>query len=96
MGDRWDKKRRKERSSSHRRRSKRRHSDSSDSSGSEESDEPNVTEEELREYVAKKAQKKALKVAKRLKSSSVSGYSNDSNPFGDSNLTESGRRSSAM
>lgn len=38
--------------------------------------------------MAKKAQKKALKVAKKLKSNAVSGYSNDSNPFGDSNLTE--------
>lgn len=38
--------------------------------------------------MAKKAQKKYLKVAKKLKTQSVSGYSNDSNPFGDSNLTE--------
>lgn len=49
---------------------------------------PRVSEEELREYQARKAQRKALKVAKRLKTSTVSGYSNDSNPFGDSNLTE--------
>jgi hypothetical protein len=27
-------------------------------------------------------------VAKKLKSNSVSGYCNDSNPFGDPNLTE--------
>lgn len=47
-----------------------------------------VTEEEIEEYLAKKAQKKAIKVAKKLKSQSVSGYSNDSNPFGDSNLNE--------
>ncbi|GMH09883.1 hypothetical protein Nepgr_011724 [Nepenthes gracilis] len=47
-----------------------------------------ITEEEIKEYVAKKAHKKALKVAKKLKSQSVSGYSNDSNPFGDSNLNE--------
>ncbi|PKA54344.1 hypothetical protein AXF42_Ash000177 [Apostasia shenzhenica] len=47
-----------------------------------------ITEEEILEYMAKKAQKKALKVAKKLKSQAVSGYSNDSNPFGDSNLTE--------
>lgn len=40
------------------------------------------------EYMSKKAQKKALSVAKKLKSPAVSGYSNDSNPFGDSNLTE--------
>jgi len=30
----------------------------------------------------------ALKVAKKLKAHTVSGYSNDSNPFGDSNLNE--------
>lgn len=30
----------------------------------------------------------ALKVAKKLKTHTVSGYSNDSNPFGDSNLNE--------
>lgn len=47
-----------------------------------------VTEEEISEYLAKKAQKKALRVAKKLKSQTVSGYSNDSNPFGDSNLNE--------
>ncbi|KAK9280254.1 hypothetical protein L1049_013942 [Liquidambar formosana] len=47
-----------------------------------------ITEEEIAEYVAKKAQKKALRVAKKLKTPTVSGYSNDSNPFGDSNLNE--------
>ncbi|CAL9779282.1 unnamed protein product [Musa acuminata subsp. burmannicoides] len=47
-----------------------------------------ITDEEVLEYMAKKAQKKALKVAKKLKANAVSGYSNDSNPFGDSNLTE--------
>ncbi|KAK9124022.1 hypothetical protein Sjap_013624 [Stephania japonica] len=47
-----------------------------------------ITEEEIAEYVAKKAQRKAMKVAKKLKSQTVSGYSNDSNPFGDSNLNE--------
>ncbi|KAL0347610.1 UNVERIFIED_CONTAM: Cactin [Sesamum calycinum] len=31
---------------------------------------------------------RAMKVAKKLKSQIVSGYSNDSNPFGDSNLNE--------
>ncbi|KAF5737506.1 cactin isoform X2 [Tripterygium wilfordii] len=46
----------------------------------------NVTEEEITDYLAKKAQRKAMKVAKKLKG--VSGYSNDSNPFGDSNLNE--------
>ncbi|XP_078432776.1 cactus-binding carboxy-terminal, cactin [Wolffia australiana] len=47
-----------------------------------------ITEEQIQEYLAKKAQRKALKVAKKLKSQAVSGYSNDSNPFGDANLTE--------
>ncbi|KAL0812409.1 hypothetical protein Bca101_068852 [Brassica carinata] len=46
------------------------------------------SEEEIKEYMARKAQKKALRAAKKLKTQSVSGYSNDSNPFGDSNLTE--------
>lgn len=30
----------------------------------------------------------AAKVAKKLRAQKVSGYSNDSNPFGDSNLNE--------
>ncbi|MCL7046526.1 hypothetical protein MKW94_007657 [Papaver nudicaule] len=48
-----------------------------------------ITEEEIRKYKAKRAQKMALRVAKKLKSESLlSGYSNDSNPFGDSNLGE--------
>jgi len=47
-----------------------------------------ITEEEIKEYLAKKAQKKATRVAKKLKTQTVSGYSNDSNPFGDSNLNE--------
>ncbi|KAL8536103.1 hypothetical protein ACS0TY_011656 [Phlomoides rotata] len=47
-----------------------------------------VTEEQMAEYLAKKAQKKAMKNAKKLKSETVAGYSNDSNPFGDSNLNE--------
>ncbi|KAK3006165.1 hypothetical protein RJ639_015727 [Escallonia herrerae] len=47
-----------------------------------------ITEEDIAKYFAKKAQKKALKVAKKLKSQTVSGYSNDSNPFGDANLNE--------
>ncbi|KAK1557663.1 hypothetical protein Q3G72_029110 [Acer saccharum] len=42
-----------------------------------------VTEEEIAEYLAKKVER----VAKKLKTR-VSGYSNDSNPFGDSNLNE--------
>ncbi|KAH9671678.1 Cactin [Citrus sinensis] len=47
-----------------------------------------ITEEEIVEYLVKKAQRKAAKVAKKLKAQKVSGYSNDSNPFGDSNLNE--------
>ncbi|XP_055807382.1 splicing factor Cactin [Solanum dulcamara] len=47
-----------------------------------------ITEEEIALYMTKKAQKKAAKVAKKLKTQNVSGYSNDSNPFGDSNLNE--------
>ncbi|XP_027363637.1 cactin-like isoform X2 [Abrus precatorius] len=47
-----------------------------------------ITEEEIAQYLAKKAQRKALKVAKKLKTRTISGYSNDSNPFGDSNLNE--------
>ncbi|KAG4916403.1 hypothetical protein JHK82_054053 [Glycine max] len=47
-----------------------------------------ITEEEITQYMTKKAQSKAMKVAKKLKTSTVSGYSNDSNPFGDSNLNE--------
>ncbi|KEH16623.1 WRKY DNA-binding protein [Medicago truncatula] len=34
------------------------------------------------------ARERELKVAKKLKTQTVSGYSNDSNPFGDSNLNE--------
>ncbi|GFS45690.1 cactus-binding carboxy-terminal, cactin [Actinidia rufa] len=47
-----------------------------------------ITEQDITEYMNKRAQKKALKVAKKLKSQTVSGYSNDTNPFGDSNLNE--------
>lgn len=46
-----------------------------------------ISEEEIADYLAKKAQKKAMKVAKKLKNN-VYGYANDSNPFGDSNLNE--------
>ncbi|KAK0577862.1 hypothetical protein LWI29_001357 [Acer saccharum] len=45
--------------------------------------EKKVTEEEIVEYLAKKIER----VAKKSKTR-VSGYSNDSNPFGDSNLNE--------
>ncbi|KAM7464301.1 hypothetical protein LguiA_032422 [Lonicera macranthoides] len=92
---------RRERSRSRHRQRRPRDSDDSDNSstddGSDDRDRKNkkkknssnkVTEEEIAEYLAKKAQKKALKVAKKLKSQTVSGYSNDSNPFGDANLNE--------
>ncbi|XP_027149237.1 cactin-like isoform X2 [Coffea eugenioides] len=47
-----------------------------------------ITEDDIAEYLAKKAQKRAAKVAKKLKAQNISGYGNDSNPFGDSNLNE--------
>ncbi|KAI3968580.1 hypothetical protein MKW92_033110 [Papaver armeniacum] len=47
-----------------------------------------ITDQEINDYLAKKAQKKALKLAKKLKMTTVSGYANESNPFGDSNLNE--------
>lgn len=59
-----------------------------DSSRSRSASPSKITEDDIREYMARKAQKKALKVAKKMKTQTVSGYSNDSNPFGDSNLTE--------
>ncbi|KAJ0963232.1 hypothetical protein J5N97_028354 [Dioscorea zingiberensis] len=78
-------------SSSHRHRRDSSHSESdNDRNGKhkKKSSAREITEEEIIEYMAKKAQKKALSVAKKLKSQAISGYSNDSNPFGDSNLTE--------
>ncbi|KAK2353497.1 U-box domain-containing protein [Trifolium repens] len=79
-----------------RRRRSRHESDSESSSDDSGSDRDGrkrkssrkITEEEVAQYLAKKAQRKALKVAKKLKTNTVSGYSNDSNPFGDSNLNE--------
>lgn len=78
--------------------SRRRHrsSETPTDSESEDEDEPpkkkrtsrKITDEEINEYLGKKAQKRAAKVAKKLKTQTVSGYSNDSNPFGDSNLNE--------
>lgn len=48
-----------------------------------------ITEEDIAEYLANKAKKKAAKLAKKLeKQHNISGYSNESNPFGDSNLNE--------
>ncbi|RID49055.1 hypothetical protein BRARA_I05520 [Brassica rapa] len=86
--------RRKGSSSSSRSRHRRSSDDdsSSDSDGGRKSKKrtssKKPSEEEIKEYMSKKAQKKALRAAKKLKTQSVSGYSNDSNPFGDSNLTE--------
>uniref|UniRef100_A0A2N9FL50 Splicing factor Cactin n=1 Tax=Fagus sylvatica TaxID=28930 RepID=A0A2N9FL50_FAGSY len=87
--------RKSERSSSRRhRRSRRSSSRKRDSDDSGDSDDErsrkrkkssrNISEEELKGYVVKKA----TQVAKQLKTPTVSGYSNDSNPFGDSNLNE--------
>ncbi|CAL0321480.1 unnamed protein product [Lupinus luteus] len=61
---------------------------SGDRGGKKKKPSRKITEEEVAQYVAKKAQRKALKAAKKLKTCTVSGYSNDSNPFGDSNLNE--------
>ncbi|OWM63287.1 hypothetical protein CDL15_Pgr022032 [Punica granatum] len=48
-----------------------------------------MSEEDIAAYVnARKARKKAMRVAKKLKSPIVGGYSNASNPFGDPNLSE--------
>ncbi|KAL2345151.1 hypothetical protein Fmac_006436 [Flemingia macrophylla] len=59
-----------------------------DSDGDRKKSSRTITDDEITQYMAKKAQSKAMKVAKKLKTSTVSGYSNDSNPFGDSNLNE--------
>ncbi|AEE27633.1 Cactin [Arabidopsis thaliana] len=84
--------RRKKGSSSRRTRRRSSSDDSSDSDGGRKSKKrsssKDYSEEKVTEYMSKKAQKKALRAAKKLKTQSVSGYSNDSNPFGDSNLTE--------
>ncbi|KAL9235978.1 hypothetical protein vseg_010694 [Gypsophila vaccaria] len=76
--------------SSSRRRHRRRGSSSpgSSSDGGKRTKKAAVSEEEINEYLAKKAQKKAARVAKKLKTSTVSGYSNESNPFGDASLNE--------
>jgi hypothetical protein len=47
-----------------------------------------VSEEDIEEYLVKKAIKKANKLTSRSSSSFSSFYSNQSNPFGDSNLDE--------
>ncbi|KAK6943920.1 Cactin, C-terminal [Dillenia turbinata] len=80
--------------SSHRsrRRTSRHREDSESSDASERSRKhrrsSRITEEEINDYLVKKAQKKAIRASKKLKSQSLSGYANDSNPFGDSNLGE--------
>ncbi|KAK4418800.1 Cactin [Sesamum alatum] len=66
----------------------RRYSDSDSDEPSKRRSKRKISEDDIAEYLAKKAHKKAMKVAKKLKSQTVSGYSNDSNPFGDSNLNE--------
>ncbi|KAF6161197.1 hypothetical protein GIB67_007838, partial [Kingdonia uniflora] len=40
------------------------------------------SEQDIADYSTKKAQKKAIRVAKRLKAQTIFGYSNDSNSFG--------------
>ncbi|XXG60216.1 hypothetical protein AAC387_Pa04g2179 [Persea americana] len=67
--------------------SRRRRSVSSDD-GHKRRKRTEITQEEIEDYMARKAQKKAMKIAKKLKTPTVSGYSNDSNPFGDTNLNE--------
>ncbi|GAQ80274.1 hypothetical protein KFL_000500270 [Klebsormidium nitens] len=47
-----------------------------------------VTQEEIEVYLKKKAEKKAKKLAAKMKTSTVAGYTDESNPFGDANLTE--------
>ncbi|XP_074312010.1 splicing factor Cactin [Silene latifolia] len=74
--------------SSRRRRRRSSSPESSDGEDDRRSRRKAVSEEEIKEYLAKKAQKKAMRVAKKLKTTTVSGYSNDSNPFGDANLNE--------
>lgn len=91
-----ERKRRSKRKHRDRDRDRHRGGDSeSESEDSEDDDRRNkkkkkkkISEEEIAEYLAKKAQKKAMKVAKKLKSQNVYGYANYSNPFGDSNLNE--------
>ncbi|KAL8154348.1 hypothetical protein V2J09_012108 [Rumex salicifolius] len=84
-------------SSSRRHRSRRERSSTPESSSSDSEDERRrkkkkknreVTEDEIKGYLTKKAEKKAISAAKKLKAQNISGYSNDSNPFGDSNLNE--------
>ncbi|RWR90492.1 RNA recognition motif domain-containing protein [Cinnamomum micranthum f. kanehirae] len=68
--------------------SRRRRSVSSDDDDHKRKKRREITQEEIEDYMARKAQKKAMRIAKKLKTPTVSGYSNDSNPFGDTNLNE--------
>ncbi|OWM69664.1 hypothetical protein CDL15_Pgr025513 [Punica granatum] len=85
---------RRESSSKRSRRSRSRLRDSDDSDGGDSNrgkkrrSSRDISEEEIAAYIGRKAQKKAASVAKKLKSQTVAGYSNASNPFGDSNLNE--------
>lgn len=63
-------------------------SESEDSDRDRKKRKDEISEEKIREYIVKKAEKKAGKVAKKLKTQTVSGYSNDTNPFKDTNLNE--------
>ncbi|VFQ66944.1 unnamed protein product [Cuscuta campestris] len=77
----------------HSRRRRHRSKESSDSEmegdGRRKSKKRKITDEEIAEYMAKKAERKLRKAAKKLNAKhKLSGYSNDSNPFGDSNLNE--------
>ncbi|XP_031123893.1 cactin-like isoform X1 [Ipomoea triloba] len=48
-----------------------------------------ITDEDIAKYMAKKAERRLKKIAKKLNANQkLSGYSNDSNSFGDSNLNE--------
>nr|XP_043634011.1 cactin-like [Erigeron canadensis] len=82
------------RSSSKRRRSsgksssRHRDSDSEEDGRRRKKKSSKFSKEDILDYLTKKAQKKAKRVAKKLKEPIVHGYANDSNPFGDSSLNE--------
>ncbi|KAL2933309.1 Cactin [Bienertia sinuspersici] len=83
-----DEARRRNRRRSHRRKRSSSPETSEDSGVDKTHKSRKVSEDAIKEYLAKKAAKKAMNVAKKMKTQTVSGYSNDSNPFGDSNLNE--------
>ncbi|CAH9056255.1 unnamed protein product [Cuscuta epithymum] len=77
------------RSRSRRHRSKKSSDSESEGDDRRKSKKRKITDEQIAEYMAKKAEKKLKKAAKKLNAKhKLSGYSNDSNPFGDSNLNE--------